>query len=307
NHEDINYEFVLTSNRFKHKFDKHFYSSSNLQISLFYFPYEKKYIEPDNVNTRLNFAPPNAIGNDGLFVNKRRRQFKTIEIPDAEDNIVQRDFKIFVDVDEAVTEVTCEQKNTGYRAKNTRGAYKYLKNRDFDDFKQFTGANGIEDAEFETFDVTDEALSLATDNVPIQINYTYTTESLVEEINSDIMLNFGRVIGTQNELYEEAKRVNPIELSSLITYEYKIDIIIPEGYEAKGLDAIKINETVAINGETACMFVSDYTLENNILTINVIESYSKLKMPLKYYYGYKNVVNSAYDFSKLSILLKQKV
>ena len=148
---------------------------------------------------------------------------------------------------------------------------------------------------------------MGTSNVPIEMNYAYTAESLIEEINDDMMLNFGKIIGTQNELYQEAKRVNPVELASLITYKYKIDIIIPDGYEAKGLDAININKVVDINGNQACKFVSDYVLENNVLTINVEESYNKLKMPLEFYEGYKDVVNSAYDFSKLSILLKQKV
>ncbi|MEO1032440.1 MAG: DUF3857 domain-containing protein [Bacteroidota bacterium] len=307
NHEDIDYEFVLTSDRFKHKFDRLFYSSSNLQISLFYFIEEKKYIEPDNVNTRLNFAPPEAIGNDAIFVNKGGRRFRIIESPKASNNTIERDYTISIDIDEVITKVACEQKNTGYRAKNARGAYKYLKNRDFDNFKQFTGANGIEDAEFETFEVNDEALSLGTDNIPVRMNYSYTTESLIEEINEDIMLNFGKVIGTQNELYQEAKRVNPVELNSLIRYTYKIEIIIPDGYEAKGLDAIKISKVVDIDGQPACQFISDYTLDNNILTIKVIESYDSLEMPLQYYEGYKDVVNSAYDFSKLSILLKQKV
>lgn len=306
NHENIDYEFVLTSNRFRHKFDQNFYSSSNLQSALIYFIEEKKYIEPDDVNTRLNFAPTETIGNTGLFVDNQGRRFKTIEVPEANKNVIDRSYKITVDVDNATAKIICNQKNTGYRAQNTRGAYKYLKNRDLDNFKQFTASNGIEDVEFENFEVRNEELSLATENIPIEIDYTYSAESLVEEINDDIMLNFGKVIGTQNELYQEAKRINPVELGSLITYKYKIDIEIPEGYEVKGLDAIKINRDVNIDGTSACSFISDYFIENNILTINAMESYNNLEMELKYYDDYKDVLNSAYDFSKMSVLFKAK-
>ncbi|NRD23452.1 DUF3857 domain-containing protein [Winogradskyella litoriviva] len=305
NSEQIDYELVLTSNRFNHKFDSNFFSNSNLQTALIYFIEEKKYIEPDHVNTRLNFAPWETIGNYGVFINAEGRRFKQIEAPNAKDNMIKRDYVFTLDTDNVLATVNCKQQNTGYRATSGRGAYKYFKTRDLNEFKTFTGASGIEDVDFKNFEINNEALSLSANNTPLEINYTYQAESLIDEINEDFMLNFGKVIGTQNELYQESERINPIELRSLIEYKYTFSIPIPEGYEVKGLDDTKINRNVIINNDTACKFVSDYSIENNIITINVTEGYYKLNMDLKHYEDYKSVVNAAYDFSKKSILFKK--
>ena len=305
NSENIDYEFVLTSDRFKHKFDSTFFSRSNLQTALLFFKNEKKYVEPEDINARLNFAPTETIGNQGLFISANGRRFSKIETPKVEDNIIQRDYSISVDPENLVATVNCSQKNTGYRATSARGAYKYLKTKDINEFKSFTAANGIEDAEFRTFEVENEMLSLAVNNTPIGFDYSYEAESLIDEVNEDIMLNFGKVIGTQNELYQESKRVNPIELNSLIAYKYTFSIPIPDGYEAKGLDDIIINRTVEIKNEIACQFLSSYSILDNVITINAIESYNRLTMPLDYYDTYKDIVNAAYDFSKKSILFKK--
>jgi len=305
NQENIDYEFVLTSDRFNHKFDSSFFSNSNLQVALFYFIEERKYIEPDNVNTRLNFPPEETLSNNALFINNDGRRFKVIDVPDATKSIIQRDYRISVDVDDLIPTVNCDHSVTGYRAKNARGAYKFLKKRDLDRFKSFTTVTGIEDAEFDDFKVKNESLTLATDNTPFNFNYTYKAESLVESLNDDFILNFGKVIGTQNEFYQEAERVNPVELRGLMTYKYNIEIVIPEGFQPKGLEDIKINRKIQIDDKPACLFVSDYIVDNNKIIITVTESYEKLSMDLKYYEDYKSVVNAAFDFSKKSILFKK--
>ena len=304
NYENINYEIVLTSNRFNHKFDRNFFSSSNLNIALLFFKDEEMYIEPNNVNTRLNDAPENTIGNNGIFIGSNASRIKKIKVPNAGKNVIERNFKITVDTNKALAKVSCHHKNTGYRAKKSRGAYKYLKNKDLDTFKEFTCISGIEDAEIQSFEVKNENLFLATNNIPFIFNYTYNSESLIEEVHNDFLLNFGKVIGTQNELYQEGKRVNPIELKNLITYKYKIEIEIPEGFSVKNIENININKTVDLDGVAACRFVSKYSFQNDTIIIEVIESYNQLHMALENYQGYKDVVNSAFDFSKMSILFK---
>ena len=305
NAENIDYEFVLTSDRFNHKFDSDFYSNSNLQNALFYFIEEGKYIEPDYVNTRLSFAPEETISNNGIFIDDKGSRIKKIDVPESKDNIVQRDFIISTNLEEVNAIVTCNHQLTGYRASNARGAYKYFKNKDLNQFKNFTAVSGIEDAEFDSFEVQNEDFSLSTNNSPIKFEYSYTAESLIEELGQDFILNFGKVIGTQNEFYQEAERINPVELRQLMTYSYLIDIEIPDGYEPKGVEDIKIDEFVTVRDKIACKFISDYTVKDNHILINVTETYNMLHMDLKHYEGYKNVVNAAFDFSNKNILFKR--
>ncbi len=305
NHENLDYEIVLTSDRNNHKFDADFFSNSNLQIALFYFIEEQKYLRPTYFDSRLNFAPSSTISNNAIFINAKGRRFKIIDVPDASENVVQRDFLITLDTESALPTVQCNHLTTGYRGTNSRGAYKYLKHKDLNEFKNFTAANGIEDAEFLDFKVADEALSLSSENIPFKLNYTYTAESLVEDLGERFILNFGKVIGTQNEFYQEAKRVNPIELSDLITYQYEIKIKIPEGYQAKNVEDAAIDKAVHIEDKLACSFVSHSKIEDGFVIINATEVYNKIYMDIEHYEAYKDVINAAFDFSKKSILFKK--
>lgn len=305
NYEQIDYKLALTSNRNYHKFDKDFFSNTNLQIALFYFPQEKKYLKPDYFNARLNFAPTYTISNNAIFIDKNSSFYKQIDIPKASENTVERDFLIEIDTDNYLPKITCDHKLTGYRASSARYAYKYYKTKDINDYKNFTAVSGIEDADFTSFNVTNEDISLTSKNIPYKLKYSYTAESLLEDLDDNFLLNFGKVIGTQGEFYQEAKRVNPVELGALITYSYVIKIKIPEGYEAKNIKDAEINRILNINDDLACSFVSKAKIENGFIIINATEIYNKIHMKLEHYNGYKDVVNAAFDFSKKSILFKK--
>lgn len=306
NHEGLDYEFVLTSDRFNHKFDSQFFSHLNLQTALFYFIEEKKYLRPSFVNSRLQFAPTTSISNNGIFIDKFDRRFKVIDVPEASENIVERNYIISMNEDnDFIPNITCDHKLTGYRGANSRGAYRYFKKKDLNEFKHFTAVSGIEDAEFVDFTIKNEDISLNSENIPFELYYSYNAESLIEDLGDDFIIDFGKVIGTQSEFYQEAKRVNPVELRSLITYKYKIEIAIPEGFEPRGLEDIKINKVLNIKDELACSFISNVSIDEGFIVINATEIYNKLYMDLNHYEDYKDVVNAAFDFSKKSVLFKK--
>ncbi len=305
-YSNIKFQIVFSCDRFNHKFDNSFFSNLNLQDVLFYFPDEKKFIEPHYVNTRLGFAPFELISNEAIFIGKSSLDYKEIPVPDSQKTIIKRDFDLKLDFDLLETEVNCNHEISGYRASNVRGAYKYLRNRDLNEFKNFTSVSGIEDANIKSFEVENEDFSLNTKNTPFKLKYTYTTEILIDEAGDDLMLNFGKIIGPQNEFYQEIERVNPIELNYLMKYYYTIKIEIPEGYSPKNIEDININEVLKIGDEVACKFVSKSSIQDNTIVIDVIEAYNKLKMDVDHYNGYKDVVNAAFDFSKISIIFEKK-
>lgn len=305
NYEKLDYEFVLTSDRFNHKFDSNFYSNSNLQTALFYFIDEKKYIRPTFLNARLQYAPQTSISNTGVFIDGIDRRFKKIDIPEASDNVIERNYKISIDTEDLIPTISCKHETTGYRGANTRGAYRYFKNKDLNEFKTFTAVNGIDDAEFVEFNVENEDISLNTENIPFKLYYTYKTESLIEDLDGDFIIDFGKIIGTQSEFYQEVKRVNPVELRSLIIYKYKIEVLIPDGFEPKGIEDISIDKSLMKDNELVCSFTSNIEIIDNTIIISVDEIYNKLHIDLKDYKSYTEVVNAAYDFSEKSILFKK--
>ncbi|TMM56635.1 DUF3857 domain-containing protein [Maribacter algarum] len=304
NHYDIDYEVVLTSNRFRHKFDETFYTNFNLQELLLYFPASDKYINPSSVNSRLDYAPDKYISNVGVFITNNDYQFKTIGTPDAEHTKTVRTYNLSINED-MVGLVECKQELTGYKADVVRGAHKYFLKEDYNKFKEIFATSGIEDAEISQFDVENERLDLITENVPFVNDWTYTAESLVDELGDDLMFNIGKVIGTQMEFYQEVERVNPVEIQFPNLYDYHFEIDIPEGFQPSGLEAFKIDEKVMIEGEEACSFISNYEVQDDKIIIKASETYNLLKMDIEHYEAYKKVVNSAFDFSKKGILFEK--
>ena len=53
----VNYEIVITSNRYYYRFDSEFFDPNMLREYLIYFPKEKKYIAPNRLEYRIGEAP----------------------------------------------------------------------------------------------------------------------------------------------------------------------------------------------------------------------------------------------------------
>ena len=59
-------------------------------------------------------------------------------------------------------------------------------------------------------------------------------------------------------------------------------------------------------GKVTCKFQSDYKVDGNKVTVSIEEYYSQLHYSLAEFNAYKNVINAAADFNKVTILLQKK-
>jgi hypothetical protein len=112
------------------------------------------------------------------------------------------------------------------------------------------------------------------------------------------------VIGTQSELYQETQRVNPIEMQYPNQYNYTITVEIPEGYEAEGLESLRIFKKLDGANGPKCKFESDYSVEGNKIIITIEEFYKEFEIPLAEYERFREVINAASDFNKAAILFR---
>jgi hypothetical protein len=70
------------------------------------------------------------------------------------------------------------------------------------------------------------------------------------------------------------------------------------------LDAIKKDVKVLDNdGKPMAFFTSDYKLEGGKLIITIIESYNALELPIEKYNDFREVINAASDFNKITLVL----
>ena len=128
---------------------------------------------------------------------------------------------------------------------------------------------------------------------------------MLEEVGDSYLFQIGKVIGTQSELYQETKRVNPIEMQYPNQYDYTITINIPKGYTAEGLDELNIDKSYkSVKGNKLCKFESSYKLEGNKVIITIQEFYKSNEYDLNRYEEFREVINAASDFNKTAILLK---
>ena len=303
---NIEYEIVITSNRYTYKFDPDFFNPNALRDFLIYIPSEKKYLAPNSIEYRLGEAPPNILGNYGLFITESfEYYFSKITQTDPDFSRTKR--KIDINFDEDIESVVVNQNHeyTGHWSALYRAVATLSPEQSKKEFEDNVTASGIEDKVILAYNTKHEDIMQLEYNKPYIIEANFSSESLLEEAGDSYIFQIGKVIGTQSELYQETKRVNPIEMNYPNQYDYTITVNIPDGYTAEGLDALNIDKSyISVRGHKLCKFESGYKLEGNKLIITIQEFYKSNEYDLNRYEEFREVINAASDFNKAAILLK---
>ncbi len=299
----IEYEIVVTANRYEHRFDPDFYSPSALREFLIYLPQLHQYISPDRIDYRLSEAPTNILGNYGLFINSEfEYRFEKITQYDPEFSRIKRvmDISFSDDFDKVTIDET--QNYTGHWAILYRAIMTFYTGADKADVEDNLTASGIEDKATLKFEVENPDMNQIEYNVPYIVNSTIESSALLEEAGDSYIFQIGKVIGTQSELYQERKRINPIEMQYPNQYNYTITVDIPDGYSLEGLESLQIHKKLEVDDVLLCKFQSDYEIKGDKLIISIEEAYRVNEFPKEHYEEFRQVINAASDFNKAAIL-----
>jgi len=139
---------------------------------------------------------------------------------------------------------------------------------------------------------------------PFIIHAEVNGASLLEKAGNKLLLKVGEVLGSQMELYQDNTRKLNIEYDFNREYIRKIKVNIPEGYTIKNPDDINISHIYQKDGKNIYYFVSNYTIENNLLTINIDEFYDQIECSVEHFEDYRKVVNAAADFNKVVLIIE---
>ena len=303
---DIEFEIVITANRFTYKFDPDFYTPNMLRNFLIYLPSEEKYIAPDRIEYRVGEAPFQILGNYGLFITESFEYYfsKIIQSNPNYSRIVRNTNITF---DSEMEKVILEQyqEHTGHWAVTSKAILNLSTKQGIKEYEDYLTSSGIEDKVVKSLETENTDMNSLEYNLPFIIKSTITSESLLEEAGDSYIFQIGKVIGTQSELYQETERVNPIEMQYPNQYDYDIKIHIPEGYTAEGLEVLNIYKSFkSVTGEKICKFESSYKLEGNTIVITIQEFYKSNEYNVSRYDEFRSVINAASDFNKTSILFK---
>ncbi len=312
---NVTNEIVLTTNRLKLKFDKKFEATNFLQEFLFYFPALKKYLAPSKFGTRFGFPPPYFMDNYGLFVtgynidNKLKafaeiKYIKGIEAKYSTDEMIVE--VRFNEEDLTKNTINLHRKMQGYYAMNIQPFMNLIQpdkvNEIMDDaFAKNLDKNG-EVLEREIIHGDPGLFGIE----PFELKFKINSDYFVEKAGNKFLFKLGDLIGPQIEMYQEKKRILPLESEFNRSYYRTLKIIIPTGYKVSNLEDINIKNSYSKKGKDIFVFDSYYTLDGNILTVTADEHYRETIVAPEVYENYRTVINSAADFNKVVLVLEPK-
>ena len=275
NELNIKHNMVFTCSRKFMHFDKEFEANIFLQDIIIYFPKTKKYLAPNENESRYGFPPGYLTDTYGLFIKQVKvgdfvsavgkiKKIKPVDASHSTDNMII---------------------NVNFDSDDISTTYINLK-------RSMSGYYGMENDKSELFGIK-----------PIVFDIDFTSDAFVEKAGKKYLFKVGELIGSQMELYQEKERVLSLENEFQRSYERTINITIPEGYTIANLDEINIDNEFEKNGKILLSFKSYYELDDNLLKITANEYYKINKIPVTIYEDYRRVINSAADFNKITLLL----
>ena len=304
---NIEYEVVISCNRYFLKFDPELFDSNQLREFLIYLPNQEKYISPNRVEYRVSEAPENLLGNYGIFIdNDLDYYFSEITLFDRDFSQIKKNIKVNIPRNLNKIKIDEIRSFSGYWAITNRN-YIYLSESEKTDFLvDFFTINGLDNKKVRKYNIKNFDISHNTFNTPLEITSTISTSDLIEEKEGLTYLKIGKVIGLQSNLFEEKQRINPIEINFPNSYDYNIKVNIPRGYKIVDYSELnKSKEYISVDGNSTAKFLSKATVNGSVLNINIKEYYKELRYNKKRYQEFREVINAAAKFYESSLLLEK--
>lgn len=308
----IDYRIVMTSNRYKDKFDKDFESYIPLDELLLYFPKIEKFMAPTEVVSRLGLVPSQWTHNYGLFVkpvelgNYKSAVGEVQFIPALPSKatgdvmVVEMKFNDFYD-----SEFSVKRELLGYYAQNYQSYYDFINEEQTKQLNEAIVAYVTNDAELLELKVENTGLKYL-GKKPLVVSTKIDGAQFIEKAGPNYLFKIGDVIGPQAEMYQDKERKLPVENDYNRFYDRTIKFDIPEGYEIKNLSDLSMDIAHKSEDRTTCAFISEYKVEGATVTVNVYEWYEQIEYPKSDFEAYRKVINAAADFNKIVLVLQKK-
>jgi hypothetical protein len=306
----------LTSDRSNVRFDPDFASWNYLETYLFYFPKLGQFLAPEDPIFRFPLIPFDHTHNQGLFlqritiggIQKVLPKMMLIQTPGHEANFHNMDIRISLPPTLDKVELEVNQSYGGYNAAYLQPAYAFMQKEQREEMIQSLIKFSAPDAQVETYSITGGELNMNLLEKPFVIDARLSSTALLEKAGSKYLLKLGQVIGPQTELYQASERSLSIENEFNRTYDRSIRIQLPEGYTVKNAEDIRIEKVFQRSPDTLphCIFRSTYSQEGNQLLVKIEEYYREIECSLEEYEQFRDVVNAAADFNKVTLVLEKK-
>ena len=175
---------------------------------------------------------------------------------------------------------------------------------DKDDLKEAIAKSINENIEIKEIKIRNEGVDKLMKK-PFIVNCSFSSSDYLENAGDKTLFKIGQLIGEQAELYQDEERINPVENTYNHMYSREITFTLPEGYMCKNLDDLNLSVTPFKDGNDGAGFISTYSIDGNKVTITVDEYYTQMEFPVEEYQPYREVINAAADFNKITLVLEK--
>lgn len=310
----IPYQVVAGMSRYMGDVDNDFYVMPLNHEFMYYIPETKKFISPYEKYLSYGYPMYEIQGSHGVAYDPKEKVVSNqFYFPTAPADYTVNETKSTITLSKDLSEATIEKtySNSGYEGQLDRNRIRYYKeNKEEKDLKEYF-QNRIfgEDSglKLENYKLSNEEFKYNQDNTPFIVNTNATAnEGLVDKAGKLVLINLGKIIGKQSNLYQETQRTHDIAIDYTKTYKHKIVFNIPAGYVVESYKDLVIDRKMKGDEAKICSFKSTVTTQGNQLIVAILESYNAIDYPKDQYQEYRNVINAGYDFSKAVLVLKPK-
>lgn len=314
----IKYKFMASTNKFEDRLDQVHVVPDMLSEIMIYIPETKKFLSPFYYWMPYGPAISVCANNEAVifFTDEKYSasnsnvyyDFVIVDSVPMDENLVKTNSDITIDDDMETVTVHKKFETNGYRSYYARYYMKYVPE---DKVKGY-----IKDNLFEDIDVDIKNYTIS--NKEYQYNYdsskpftfdaeVQVKEAWLENAGKNYLFSIGKVLGKQTDLYQEKERKYPVDLTYQKKYLHTINLEIPKGYSVKNIDKLafskqlKDTETQEVIGS----FISIPKLEGNTLKISIEEFYNFTHLEKEQYPEYRDLINTAFDFYKSSLVLSK--
>lgn len=306
----IESEMVFTSKRYSVFFDKDFETMEQLVDVIFYFPNVNEYMDFLSLEYRLPMVNFNYTGNYGLFVKGKELggakiglgTVKLIEIPSAESNHDIQNILIDFTKNIEKPEIHATYTFNGYSALNFQPLKDFVPQNQYDMILKDFAQNYTLETDYKSLKTENDGL----ENVgfkPFVLDAKF--DGTIQKAGNNILFKAGETIGKQMELYQDHQRLLPVEVYYPRKYTRTLTIKIPDGYSIKNPESFNFDKKLVLNGKTEAAFVSSYVQKGSELIVTNEEFYNILEYPLEVFEKYREVINAAADFNKITLVLSK--
>jgi hypothetical protein len=280
---------------------------------MYYIPETKKFLSPYDKYLCYGYPSYELQGSVGRTYYPALKENYQLTFPIAPAEFTVNESQSTISFSEDLIMATIEKtySYTGYDGQLNRNWVKYIKeNEDEKKLEEYIKKRIFSD----DFDI--KTTNYTFENQDFKCNYTNTPyiikvkaeakESLTENAGNLVLVNLGKLAGNQFNLYQETDRICDVDLSYAKMYKHKIIFNIPAGYEVESFKDLEIDKEMSGDETKNCSFKSIARVEGNQLIVEVFEIYKSINYPKEVYQEYRNVVNASSDFTKASVVLRQK-